>query len=163
MVPNGEKFANERIYTMLPYDKNRILIGTRTQGLFLYDGKDFTPFKTEADPYIFNTSLYGGLVLSNGLFALNTFNNGMVIIDKQGKLIERIDKSMGLQDNSVDYLFEDSRDMLWMPFLMESQNSIFILRSPFLMNRWAYRLKQCFQWFHFSIPFMPAPITGFIF
>ncbi len=115
VVPNGEKFTNERIYVMLPYDEKNILIGTRTQGLFLYDGNNFTPFKTEADPYIFNTSLYGGLVLSNGLFALNTFNNGLVIINRQGKLIQRIDKSMGLQDNSVDQLFEDSRGILWMP------------------------------------------------
>jgi len=115
VVPNGEKFANERIYAILPFDKDKLLIGTRTQGLFLYDGKDFTPFKTEADKYIFNTSLYGGRVLSNGLIAINTFNDGMVIIDKQGKLIQRVDKSVGLQDNSVDYLFEDSRGILWMP------------------------------------------------
>ena len=115
VVPNGEKFANERIYVMLPYDEKRVLIGTRTQGLFLYDGKDFIPFKTEADKYIFNTSLYGGRILSNGLIAMNTFNDGMVIIDKQGKLIQRIDKSVGLQDNSVDFLFEDSRSILWMP------------------------------------------------
>ena len=115
VVPNGEKFTQERIYAMLPYDKERILIGTRTQGLFLYDGKDFTPFKTEADPYISNTSLYGGLVLSNGLFAINTFNDGMVIIDKLGKLVQRIDKSVGLQDNSVDQVFEDRNGILWMP------------------------------------------------
>jgi signal transduction histidine kinase/CheY-like chemotaxis protein len=115
VVPNGEKFANERTYAMLPYDAKTMLIGTRTQGLFLYDGKDFTPFPTEADPYIKNTSLYGGLVLSNGLIAINTFNDGMVIIDKQGKLIQRIDKSVGLQDNSVDEVFEDSHGNLWMP------------------------------------------------
>ncbi len=115
VVPNGEKFANERIYVMRPYDETRILIGTRTLGLFLYDGKDFVPFKTAADKYVVNTSLYGGLILSNGLIALNTFNDGAVIIDKQGKLIQRIDKSVGLQDNSVDYLFEDSRGILWMP------------------------------------------------
>ena len=115
LVPNGEKFANERIYVMLPYDDKRILIGARTQGMFIYDGKEFTPFKTEADPFIVNTSLYGGRVLSNGLIALNTFNDGMVIIDKQGKLIQRIDKSVGLQDNSVDQVFEDSRGILWMP------------------------------------------------
>ena len=115
VVPAGEKFATERIYAMLPYDDKRILIGTRTQGLFLYDGKDFIPFKTEADPYIFNTSLYGGLILSNGLIALNTFNDGMVIINKEGKLIQRIDKSVGLQDNSVDQVYEDSHGILWMP------------------------------------------------
>jgi|GEM_PF-511358 len=115
LVPNGERFANERIYVMLPYDDNRMLIGTRTQGMFIYDGKTFAPFKTEADPFIVNTSLYGGRVLSNGLIALNTFNDGMVLIDKQGKLIQRIDKSVGLQDNSVDQVFEDSRGILWMP------------------------------------------------
>ena len=87
---------------------------TANKVVILYDGKNFTPFKTEADPYIFNTSLYGGIILSNGLIAMNTFNDGMVIIDKQGKLIQRIDKSVGLQDNSVDQLFEDSRGNLWM-------------------------------------------------
>jgi GAF domain-containing protein/CheY-like chemotaxis protein len=115
VVPNGEKFANERIYAMLPYDQNRMLVGTRTKGLFIYDGKDFTAFKTEADPYIVNTSLYGGLVLSTGHFAINTFNNGMVIIDRRGKLIQKIDKSVGIRDNSIDFLFEDSKGILWMP------------------------------------------------
>lgn len=115
LVHNGEKFAQERIYAMLHYDDKHMLIGTRTMGLFLYDGNDFTPFKTEADPYIVNTSLYGGKVLSNGLIAINTFNDGMVIINKQGQLIQRVDKSVGLQDNSVDALFEDSKGNLWMP------------------------------------------------
>jgi signal transduction histidine kinase/CheY-like chemotaxis protein len=115
LIPGGERFASERTYALLSYDKDHMLIGSRTQGLFLYDGKNFTPFKTEADPYIFNTSLYGGLVLSNGLIALNTFNNGMVVIDRQGKLIQHLDKSIGLLDNSVDYIFEDSRGILWMP------------------------------------------------
>jgi signal transduction histidine kinase/CheY-like chemotaxis protein len=114
VVHNGERFANERIYVMLPYDDKRMLIGTRTMGLFLYDGNDFTPFKTEADPFIVNTSLYGGRILSNGLIALNTFNDGMAIIDKQGRLVQRIDKSVGLQDNSVDHVFEDSKGNLWL-------------------------------------------------
>ncbi|MGB4844700.1 MAG: GAF domain-containing protein [Ferruginibacter sp.] len=114
VVPGGERFANERIYVMLPYDEQRMLIGTRTQGLFIYDGKQFTPFKTEADPYIINTSLYGGQVLPNGNFALNSFNDGMVIITKEGKLVQRINKAVGLQDNSVDHIFLDSRGMLWM-------------------------------------------------
>jgi len=114
VVHNGEKFANERVYVMLHYDDKHMLIGTRTMGLFLYDGNEFTPFKTEADPYIVNTSLYGGRILNSGLIALNTFNDGMVIINKEGKLIQRIDKSVGLQDNSVDYVFEDSRSNLWL-------------------------------------------------
>ena len=115
VVPHGDKFTSERIYSLLPYDnKDKLLVGSRSQGLFIYDGKDFTPFKTQADDFIVNTSLYGGIVLPNGQFALNTFNDGVVVIDKNGKIIQRIDKSVGLQDNSVDQLFLDSRGILWM-------------------------------------------------
>jgi hypothetical protein len=92
-----------------------MLIGSRTQGLFIYDGKDFTPFKTEADSYLVNKSLYGGILLSNGNFAFNNFNDGIVIIDKQGKLVQVIDKTVGLMDNAADYVFEDSRGILWIP------------------------------------------------
>ena len=51
VVPGGEQFASERIYSMLPYD-DKVLVGTRTQGFFLFDGKEFTPFKTEIDEEI---------------------------------------------------------------------------------------------------------------
>ena len=49
MVPGGERFANEGVSVMLPFDEQRILTGTGDQGLFLYDGIDFQPFKTEVD------------------------------------------------------------------------------------------------------------------
>ncbi|MEO7445467.1 MAG: triple tyrosine motif-containing protein, partial [Ferruginibacter sp.] len=114
LVPGGERFASERIYVILPYDETKLLIGTRTQGLFIYDGKQFTPFKTEADKQIVNTSLYGGTVLPGGNFALNTFNDGLFIIDKQGHLVQKLDKSVGLQDNSVGQVFVDSRGLVWL-------------------------------------------------
>ena len=36
LLPGGELFANEFVSALLPYGKNQILIGSRTQGLFLY-------------------------------------------------------------------------------------------------------------------------------
>ncbi len=45
LVPHGEMFASIGIYDMLPF-RNKILITTNTDGLFLYDGYEFTPFKT---------------------------------------------------------------------------------------------------------------------
>src|SRR5210317_935079 len=51
LVPGGERFANERIYVILPYDEDQVLIGTRNEGFFLYDGKEFKPFDTEVDAY----------------------------------------------------------------------------------------------------------------
>ena len=52
LVPGGEQFADERIYSILPYDDKRLLIGTRSKSFFIYDGEKFEPFETEADEVI---------------------------------------------------------------------------------------------------------------
>jgi hypothetical protein len=35
LVPGGEKIANDGIYVMLPFDRDRVLVGARTQGCFI--------------------------------------------------------------------------------------------------------------------------------
>jgi len=116
LVPDGERFASERIYVMLPYDNDHILIGTRTQGLFLYDGHTFEPFKTEADAFLAQNQLYlPGAVLPNGTIALGTFSGGLAVIDHDGRLLHILDKSKGLLDNAVDYIYPDpSGDGVWL-------------------------------------------------
>jgi ligand-binding sensor domain-containing protein len=51
---------------------------------------------------------------SPGEFALATLRGGLVIIDSQGKLKQIFDKTSGLQDDNVKYVFEDSRGNLWL-------------------------------------------------
>ena len=114
VVPGGEKFADERIYVILPYDEERILIGTRTQGFFIYDGKEFHPFKTEADDLIEENLYLPGVALENGNFLLNTFSDGAYLIDHEGKLIQKFTTDNGLQDGSADFAFVDSRNVLWL-------------------------------------------------
>ena len=114
VVPGGERFADERIYVILPYDEERLLIGTRTQGFFIYDGKTFQPFKTEADDLIEEALYLPGVALDNGQFLLNTFSDGAYLIDHDGKLLQKYTTDNGLQDGSADYAFVDSRNILWM-------------------------------------------------
>jgi signal transduction histidine kinase/DNA-binding response OmpR family regulator len=114
LVPGGEQFANERIYAILPYDEKTTLIGTRNLGFFLFDGKTFTPFKTEADPFVKGKLYLPGVALKDGRFAFNTFSDGVYLIDHDGKLIQKYTTDNGLQDGSVDFLYADSRGVLWM-------------------------------------------------
>jgi len=138
LVPGGEQFANERIYVMLPFgddpstplgmtqpnagrsrshaepsrshaERSRsILIGTRTQGLFLYDGQTFQPFKTEADEFLRRNYLYlPGAVLNDGRLLLNTLSGGAVLLDRSGKLLQTIDRNSGLPNNDVKYVYSD--------------------------------------------------------
>ncbi|MBC2838683.1 ATP-binding protein [Robiginitalea sp. SC105] len=114
LVPGGELFANERIYVMLPYDEERMLVGTRNEGLYIYDGETFTPFKTEVDPYIIGRLYLPGLALEDGRFLLNTFGDGAYLIDHDGKLIQKYTTDNGLEDGSVDNVYLDSRGVLWL-------------------------------------------------
>ena len=115
LVPGGEIFANERVYLILPYDDNHVLLGSRTMGFFLYDGKSFTSFKTDLDPEILKAIYLPGIALDNGNFIVNTFAEGTYLLDHNGKLIQKYTTSNGLQDGSTSYVYIDTRGVLWMP------------------------------------------------
>ena len=115
LVPGGERFAGTRIYVMLPFGDGRLLVGTREEGLFLYDGARFEPFKTEADGLLAEGQLYlPGAVLPGGRFALGTLTEGLVVIDRTGRLTGHLDGEAGLQNNTVYYPYEDRSGNLWL-------------------------------------------------
>jgi len=119
LAPGGEFFAAKKVYMMVPYDDKKILMGTRSKGFYLYDGITAVPFPTEADDYIKEKKLYYGTRLSsssaepNG-FALATLQGGLVIVDSLGKLKEIFNKTYGLPDENVKYVFEDAQANLWL-------------------------------------------------
>jgi len=90
LAPSGERFANTRIYVMLRFDAEQILIGTREEGLFLYDGELVKAFTTEADLLLAEGGLYlPGVVLPNGHLGLGTLSKGLVVINRAGRLVEK--------------------------------------------------------------------------
>ncbi|NIM15747.1 MAG: hypothetical protein GTO45_27470, partial [Candidatus Aminicenantes bacterium] len=101
---------------MAQYDSNKLLIGTRANGLYIYDYAAGTtkPFPTEADDYLMKNQLSHGIHLSTGDFALATLRGGLVIIDSQGKLKQIFDRTYGLRDDNIKYIFEDSQDTVWL-------------------------------------------------
>lgn len=128
LVPNGEKFSSERIYTILPYD-DQILIGTRNKGFYLFDGNDFTPFKTEIDDLVKGRLYLPGFALEDGRYVINTFSDGAFLMDHDGKLIQKYTTENGLQDGSVDFVYVDSRGVLWLVLFNGISNVN--LNSPF--------------------------------
>jgi signal transduction histidine kinase/DNA-binding response OmpR family regulator len=113
-VPGAERLGDEPYPIVLPYDDTRMLMGTRGGGLFLYDGAVLRPFPTEADALIKANNLYRGFILPNGSIALTTTAGGMVIIDRDGRLLEQVDQQDGLLSPSVYYVMPDREGGLWL-------------------------------------------------
>ena len=109
-IPGGEIFRDSRIYTMLPLSDGKILIGTRSRGLYLYDGSKIA---RQASAGLGNSELYHGVVLSDGTLALATTDNGLLIIDQEGRLRQHLHRQNGFPDNNLTFLFVDRADVLW--------------------------------------------------
>ena len=105
------------VFVMVPFDTagEKILIGTREKGLFIFDGNTLKEFPTEVDDYLKDKQIYHGTRLSQspGDIAIASLSGGIVIMDLQGKLKSLFTIDSGLLDNSVKYLFEDSQGNLW--------------------------------------------------
>jgi signal transduction histidine kinase len=115
-LPGTERFANERIYVMLPFpgEENVILVVTRTEGMFKYDGSSFVPFKTEADEFIKKNLIYSpGRVLKDENIALITQLGGLIIIDKNGRIVTQINKAAGLPSNTNLSIGLDHTGGIW--------------------------------------------------
>ena len=94
VIPDGEFFSDTGVFDMLPLlqpEKNnpdKILISTSYSGLFIYDGKKNIPFKTEIDEFLLTNQVYNACILINGNIAIATQRGGVVIIDRNGKVVK---------------------------------------------------------------------------
>ncbi|CAN5241164.1 hypothetical protein BH20BAC1_BH20BAC1_03370 [soil metagenome] len=122
LIPGSEFLGQERMQVMLPYNftgdnpphEKQYLIGLFYSGLYLFDGKTFRPFNSEATHIFKISTLYKGAITQDGHYALSTTGKGLIVIDATGKIVRQINRDVGLQDESVYAVFADSKGTLWL-------------------------------------------------
>lgn len=118
LIPGGEK-VDCSIEFMIPVSKSdadkKVLIGTVSCGLFWYDGIDCIPLEGDAAYVIKELKINSGSLLADGTIAIATQNCGIIIFDPAGggNIRNVINKSSGLKDDIVNYLFIDKDKGLW--------------------------------------------------
>jgi ligand-binding sensor domain-containing protein len=112
LLEHGEILKGSEIKTILPYQKNSFLIGTTSQGIFLYDGKTIVPWKTEANQKLMEYQINNGLVTGNRLI-FGTIVKGLFVLDMQGKIVNHLHDENALQNNTVLSLCSDHNGTLW--------------------------------------------------
>jgi ligand-binding sensor domain-containing protein/DNA-binding CsgD family transcriptional regulator len=109
----GSNVLGSRVLSVLPFQKDKYLIGTAKNGLFLYDGVTIKPWQNQANDFLKNYQLNNGVFIHDKYFAFGTILNGIVIIDTTGNVVQHINKSSGLQNNTVLSLYVDTEQNLW--------------------------------------------------
>ncbi|SMC82402.1 ligand-binding sensor domain-containing protein [Pedobacter nyackensis] len=115
LVPlsNNGPALPESVLSILPYKNGKLLIGTSKGGLFLYDGQRYSPFITAANAFLQTYQLNNGVRVLGKYYAYGTILNGLIIIDEEGNIIQHINKSSGLQNNTILSIYADNEENLW--------------------------------------------------
>jgi len=113
LLPNSRFFSDKTISAILPYDKQRLLIGTLNQGLFLYDGFNAIPFAFEVNNLLKENKIYCGILLNDSSFAFGTLQAGLIIIDKMGKQCLIFNSESKLTSPMIFSLYQDKSGIIW--------------------------------------------------
>jgi len=112
-IPNSQILGRSGILSILPYQGNKMLIGTANDGLFVFDGTAIVAWSTQASEFLKSSQLNNGHIVMDKYFAFGTILNGLVIVDESGNIVQQINKSSGLQNNTVLSMFSDNEQNLW--------------------------------------------------
>ncbi len=94
-------FKKENVKDLNEFDDNKLLISVNKK-LLIYDEEKDTllNFKTEADDFFKKNLIYCCKRISDNKFSIGTRNGGVVIINKNGKVLDIFNKENILQDNT---------------------------------------------------------------
>lgn len=111
-VPGTEKLKASEVKTILPYPGDNYLIGTTSDGLFLYDGESVTHWECEANDSLKVCQINNGIISGNRII-LGTIVKGIFILDMAGNLLNHMHDGNILQNNTVLSLCTDEDGSIW--------------------------------------------------
>jgi ligand-binding sensor domain-containing protein/DNA-binding CsgD family transcriptional regulator len=112
-LPNAGPEKPSSVLSILPFKNGTLLICTSKQGLYIYDGKKYIKFNSQASDFLKSYQLNNAIAILNKYYAFGTILNGLLIMDEDGNVVQKINKTSGLQNNTILSIFADQEQNLW--------------------------------------------------
>ncbi|GAB5564773.1 MAG: triple tyrosine motif-containing protein [Winogradskyella sp.] len=117
---NVEKFIEVEKFNQLSdleirkiFVHNDLLYLVSTNGdVFNFNGSDLNP--VNHPDYINKSNLFTGISYNDNSYCLGTISNGLIQLNNEGQIINKIDSNKGLLDNTVLSIKGDSQGNLWL-------------------------------------------------
>ena len=113
-VFNDPLFQRTEVRSLLYRGADELLLGTSTEGLYILKNKTLEAWPSPVNNKLKIYELFSGIALSENFYAFGTVQNGLYITDRNGRIYQHINRSKGLQNNTILSLFEDRHYNLWM-------------------------------------------------
>ncbi|MDR6846252.1 triple tyrosine motif-containing protein [Flavobacterium granuli] len=105
---------NTEVWGVIEIQKNKILISTLDRGIFTLSNNQVIPWNTQANTFIKKNGSLGCILYKNKYIVINSVLDGIIVCDLNGNIIQHINRSKGLQNNTALSLFIDNSNNLWL-------------------------------------------------
>ncbi|HEV2831448.1 MAG TPA: triple tyrosine motif-containing protein, partial [Hanamia sp.] len=110
---NKKPFDSFLVTGIIDTGNDHFLVSTLKNGLFTVKDGVSIPKQTEADFDLAKRQTYTLASMNETEFVAGTTSNGCVIMNFEGKIVQKITREDGLQNNNVLCLFLDKNNNLW--------------------------------------------------
>ncbi len=125
----NQVFDKGRISGVLNLPDGSVLITTINNGIYLETPVGFEPWQTDNDEFLRKNIIYCSALMPDGRVLIGTSFNGMVIIDRQKRIEQHLNKKNGLQNNTVLSIAGDHNGNIWLG--LDNGLDLVGLNSPF--------------------------------
>lgn len=127
--PIPDFLENKRIIKIIRLEEDQELVITEFEGIFHKKAEVYIPWKCEANELLKDCQI-NKCAENNNTIAIGTIGRGVIVINKEGKIVSILDKINGLQNNTVLALLTDKSDNLWV--CLDKGIDYIEMNSPFL-------------------------------
>ncbi len=109
-----ERFQNTSFRFIQPYHNDQILIGTTTDGIFLWNGEELSEWNQQWSDYFKKNEVNRAHLNANGELFIGTLVDGLSVFDKNERRIKNYNTLNGLQNNTVLGITSDIFGNTWL-------------------------------------------------
>ncbi|MCE1198275.1 MAG: regulator [Marinilabiliales bacterium] len=110
----GDFFRGKEIRFLFQRENGELLIGTASEGIFLFRNGTYSPYLPEWTEYFVKNKINRATLAPDGSLIIGTILDGLVAFDPLGNNLFRFNTRNGLQNNTVLGVLLDSKLNLWL-------------------------------------------------
>lgn len=114
LVIPSDQLASDRIRHFLPYSNHEILICLDKGPFMRFDGGKLQPLDGSINRYLNGTRIVNAQALSDTTYAYATYEKGLVIADREGRILQIVNKESGLNTNLIFDVWQGMQGALWL-------------------------------------------------
>jgi serine phosphatase RsbU (regulator of sigma subunit)/ligand-binding sensor domain-containing protein len=113
MVEGSDSLKGTNIRNIFEYGKKGLMVLTRLNGIWLYDGNNFNYWDNEISEFASKNQAYLGTKINDSLFAVGTVQDGVLIFSNTGNIYQHINSTGGMINHDHCAIYADSDGNVW--------------------------------------------------